>query len=74
MANIGIREDHDSLALDRLFGLTSAFNPQIVPILMSFLGIGILIAISVPLSRYVAAQGFRWIAKTPELILVGAIL
>lgn len=48
-------------------------DPQIMPILMSFLGITILIALSVLISRYLASIGFRWIAKSPELILIWAI-
>lgn len=48
-------------------------NPEIVPILISFLGIAILIGTTVALSRYLAAIGFKWIAKVPELILVAAI-
>lgn len=48
-------------------------NPEIVPILMSFLGIALLIGSTVALSRYLAAIGFKWIAKVPELILLAAI-
>ncbi len=48
-------------------------NPQIGRILLSFIGIGALIAIAVLLARYVAMIGFRWIAKTPEIILVAAL-
>ncbi len=48
-------------------------NPQIEPILLSFIGIGLLIAIAVLLARYIAPIGFRWIAKMPEIILVAAL-
>ncbi len=48
-------------------------NPDIIAILSSFLGIGILIVIAASLSRLVANRGFHWIAKKPELILLAAI-
>jgi Kef-type K+ transport system membrane component KefB/Trk K+ transport system NAD-binding subunit len=48
-------------------------NPQIVPILMSFVGIGVILLITVGLSRSVAAVGFKWIAKVPELTIVAAV-
>ena len=48
-------------------------NPQIFPILMSFVGIGVLLLITVGLSRYLAAVGFGWISKVPEIIQVAAI-
>jgi len=48
-------------------------NPEIVPILMSFVGIGVILLITVGLSRSVAAIGFKWIAKVPELTIVAAV-
>ncbi len=48
-------------------------NPAIGPILLSFLGIGILTAIAVLFAKYVIPIGFKWIAKMPELILVASI-
>jgi Kef-type K+ transport system membrane component KefB len=48
-------------------------NPEIVPILMSFLGIGVILVITVGLSRSLAAVGFKWIAKVPELTIVAAV-
>ena len=48
-------------------------DPQLAPILFGFLGIGALIAVSVLLAKYVLSIGFRWIAKLPELVLVGAV-
>ncbi len=48
-------------------------NPQIAPILLSFIGIGLLIGLAVLLARYITPIGFRWIAKTPEIILVAAL-
>ncbi|MEM6588261.1 MAG: cation:proton antiporter [Pseudomonadota bacterium] len=48
-------------------------NPDIVKILASFAGIGILIVIAVILSRLVANRAFAWIAKKPELVLLAAM-
>ena len=48
-------------------------DPQVVPILMGFLGIALLIGLSVLLAKHVLPIGFRWIAKLPELVLVGAV-
>ncbi len=48
-------------------------DPSIAPILLSFLGIALLIAIAVLLAKYVVPIGFRWIAKMPEIILVVAV-
>jgi Kef-type K+ transport system membrane component KefB/voltage-gated potassium channel Kch len=48
-------------------------SPQIMPILASFLGIGLLIVISVLIAKYIVPVAFTWIAKRPELILVGAV-
>jgi len=48
-------------------------KPEIVPILLSFLGIAILIALSVTFAKYLLPIGFKWIAKMPELMLVAAI-
>ena len=51
----------------------SLHEPHILPILASFAGIGLLSAIAIVVSRTVIPIGFRWIAKVPEIILVGAI-
>ncbi len=48
-------------------------DPQLAPILLSFLGIGIVAVISALAARYVLPIAFRWIAKVPELLLVAAI-
>jgi len=48
-------------------------DPKISAILLSFLGIGLLIAITVGLARYVVSIGFKWIARIPELILMAAL-
>jgi Kef-type K+ transport system membrane component KefB len=51
----------------------SLHEPHILAILASFLGIGLLTAIAIVVARTIIPIGFRWIAKVPEIILVGAI-
>ena len=48
-------------------------KPEIVPILLSFLGIAILIAFSATFAKHLLPIRFKWIAKMPELMLVAAI-
>jgi Kef-type K+ transport system membrane component KefB len=48
-------------------------DPEIVPILFSFLGIGILALIALLIARFIIPIGFRWVAKMPEVILVAAV-
>jgi Kef-type K+ transport system membrane component KefB len=48
-------------------------NPDVIAILSSFMGIGLLIIVAALLSRLIATRAFGWIAKKPELILLGAI-
>jgi len=48
-------------------------NPELGPILMSFLGIIVLSAIAVLISRLVIETGFEWIAKMPEMMLTTAL-
>ncbi len=48
-------------------------NPDIVTIAESFLGIGILGVVAFLISRTLIPLAFHWIAKLPEIILVGAI-
>ncbi|TNE34835.1 MAG: hypothetical protein EP348_10105 [Alphaproteobacteria bacterium] len=47
--------------------------PSLIPILTTFAGIGILGAISYFLAKSLVPIVFRWLAKEPQLILVGAI-
>lgn len=51
----------------------SLANPDLTAILFSFLGIGILIGITAVLARTLVTIAFTWIAKVPELILLGAV-
>ncbi len=48
-------------------------NPDLLLILSSFAGIGILVLVAIGISRTLIPLAFRWIAKMPEIILVGAI-
>lgn len=48
-------------------------SPQLGTVAGSFLGIGILVALAVLLSRHLLPVGLRWIARSPELLLVAAI-
>lgn len=48
-------------------------RPDIQPVLLTLLGIGILVAIASVLARYVLPTAFRWIARSPELMLITAI-
>ena len=48
-------------------------DPKIVPILFSFLGIGVLAMIALLIARFIIPIGFRWVAKMPEVILVAAV-
>ena len=48
-------------------------NPDLAAIAFSFLGIGLLLIIAIVLERLVIVHAFRWIAKIPELILLGAM-
>ncbi len=51
----------------------SLHEPHVLPIIGSFVGIGLLTLVAIALARTVIPIGFRWIAKVPEIILVGAI-
>jgi Kef-type K+ transport system membrane component KefB/voltage-gated potassium channel Kch len=48
-------------------------SPDIVPILTSFAGIGILAVLTYGLAQSLFPIAFRWIAKLPEIVLVAAI-
>lgn len=48
-------------------------NPQIAPILSAFAGIALLILLTLVVARYLLPLLFRWIATSPELMLVGAV-
>ena len=47
--------------------------PEAGPILLSFLGIGVLAVLAILIARFVIPIGFKWIAKKPEVIFAAAI-
>ncbi|MBI2058511.1 MAG: cation:proton antiporter [Nitrospirae bacterium] len=47
-------------------------NPEMGTVGLTFLGIGIVLLTSILLAKYVLPTAFKWIAKTPELMLVVA--
>ena len=48
-------------------------QPDLAPVLMTFLGIALLTGFAVLLARVVLPTAFRWLARTPELLLVAAL-
>lgn len=48
-------------------------NPQISPIISAFAGIALLTGMTFAVARYILPVVFRWIATSPELMLVGAV-
>ena len=48
-------------------------NPDVLSILLSFLGIGILAVLATLFARYIIPIGFRWVAKLPEVIFIAAL-
>jgi len=48
-------------------------SPDLMAVLFTFLGIGVLIAVTYALSQSVFHIAFKWIAKSPELVLLGAL-
>jgi Kef-type K+ transport system membrane component KefB len=47
--------------------------PELSPILLSFVGIGLLAFIAGQFAKYVIPIGFKWVAKKPEVIFVASI-
>ena len=48
-------------------------SPELGPIVGSFAGIAVLAVLSVAVARFLLPVAFRWVAKVPEVILMGAI-
>jgi Kef-type K+ transport system membrane component KefB len=71
--SLGILIFQDIWAIGIIAVQPSFNDPKIVPILCSFLGIGVLALIAVLFARYFIPIGFRWVAKMPEVILVAAV-
>jgi Kef-type K+ transport system membrane component KefB len=70
---LGILVMEDLWAIVIILLQPSLENPQPLAILASFGGIALLAGIAILISRNFIPLAFRWIAKTPEIILVGAI-
>jgi Kef-type K+ transport system membrane component KefB len=70
---LGILVMEDLWAIVIILLQPSLENPQPLSILASFGGIGLLAGIAFLVSRNFIPLAFRWIAKSPEIILVGAI-
>jgi len=69
---LGILVMEDLWAIIMILLQPSLQNPEFRPILESFIGIGVLAALAILLSRTLIPQAFRWIAKLPEIVLVSA--
>ncbi|MEH6403058.1 MAG: cation:proton antiporter [Sneathiella sp.] len=48
-------------------------SPELLPVLVSFLGILMLVGISYGLANTIVAKAFRWLSKEPQTMFVGAI-
>ena len=70
---LGILVMEDLWAIVIILLQPSLLNPEPLGILISFVGIGLLAGIAILVARTLIPIAFRWIAKVPEVILVGAI-
>ena len=48
-------------------------SPELVPILLSFLGIAVLAALAMFIARFIIPIGFKWVAKKPEVVFAAAV-
>ena len=48
-------------------------EPEFGPILLSFLGIGVLVVLASLIARFLIPIGFKWVAKKPEVVFAAAI-
>jgi Kef-type K+ transport system membrane component KefB len=71
--SLGILIFQDIWAIAIIAVQPSFTDPKIVPILFSFLGVGVLALIALLCARFIIPIGFRWVAKMPEVILVAAV-
>jgi len=71
--SLGLLIFQDIWAISVIAIMPNLNDPQLGPILFSFLGIGLLGTISALAARHVIPIGFRWITKMPEVILVAAV-
>ena len=47
--------------------------PELAPILLSFLGIVVLVALAMFIANFIIPIGFKWVAKKPEVVFAAAI-
>jgi Kef-type K+ transport system membrane component KefB len=71
--SLGILVFQDIWAIIVILIQPSLRSPAVWPIVASFAGIGILAVLATFIARTVLPRVFGWIAKTPELVVVGAI-
>jgi Kef-type K+ transport system membrane component KefB len=71
--SLGILIFQDIWAIAVIAVQPSFNDPKIVPILFSFLGIGVLALIALLFAKFIIPIGFRWVAKMPEVILAAAV-
>jgi Kef-type K+ transport system membrane component KefB len=48
-------------------------SPEIVPIMLSLLGIAVLAAMATFIAKFIIPIGFKWVAKKPEVVFAAAI-
>ncbi|MDX2457042.1 MAG: cation:proton antiporter [Gammaproteobacteria bacterium] len=48
-------------------------SPELVPILLSFLGIAVLVVLAMFIAKFNIPIGFNWVAKKPEVVFAAAI-
>lgn len=70
---LGILIFQDLWAMVVLAAQPNFENPDLRPVAMTFLGIGILAVVAGVLARWILPMAFKWIAKVPELLLVAAL-
>ena len=70
---LGILVVEDLWAIVIILLQPSLLDPHPIAILASFVGIGLLAGIALLISRTLIPIAFRWIAKVPEVVLVGAV-
>ena len=71
--SLGILIFQDIWAITAIAILPGLNNPEPVPILLSFAGIGLLAMAAALFAKHIIPIGFRWVAKQPEIILVAAV-
>lgn len=70
---LGVLVFQDIWAIVLLSIQSSLANPQVLAILLNFAEAGLIILISMVLSKYVLRYVFQKIARTPELVLVASL-